>query len=48
MRPVKKEGQRKKDSQGDFEKPTEPLHVEIDCGKYDKQDKGKDSDKIDF
>ncbi|HLG35694.1 MAG TPA: transglycosylase domain-containing protein [Bacteroidia bacterium] len=35
-------------SKGDFEKPSEPLHVEVDCAKYNKQDKGKDDDKIDF
>ena len=35
-------------SLGDFEKPAERLHVEIDCGKYDQQDKGRDADKIDF
>lgn len=35
-------------SKGSFERPAEPLHVEIDCGKYEKQDKHKDDSKIDF
>lgn len=35
-------------SQGAFERPLEPLHVEIDCAKYDQQDKHKDKSKIDF
>ncbi len=35
-------------SKGNFERPAEPLHVEIDCGKYEKQDKHKDDSKIDF
>jgi penicillin-binding protein 1A len=35
-------------SRGNFERPAEPLHVEIDCGKYEKQDKHKDDSKIDF
>jgi len=35
-------------SKGGFERPSEPLHVETDCGKYDKQDKRKDNSKIDF
>jgi penicillin-binding protein 1A len=35
-------------SRGNFERPAEPLHVEIDCGKYEKQDKHKDDNKIDF
>lgn len=35
-------------SKGSFERPSEPLHVEIDCAKYDKQDKHKDDSKIDF
>ena len=35
-------------SRGNFEVPSEPLHVEIDCARYDKQDKHKDDSKIDF
>ncbi|MBK5285765.1 MAG: transglycosylase domain-containing protein [Bacteroidia bacterium] len=35
-------------SQGNFEKPLEPLHVESDCSKYEKQDKRKSTYKIDF
>ncbi len=35
-------------SKGGFERPLEPLHVEIDCAKYDQQDKRKNDNKIDF
>ena len=35
-------------SKGNFERPAEPLHVEIDCGKFDKHDKRKEDNKIDF